>query len=236
MLELVSIIERISNTLEKDSFEKVIAVTSVLVSIILTIITICLTKHINKQNTELQKNLSNRDTLNQTREAIFKIYNAFLDGFYYVSQASGNIPEIFVSEQSFYKWALELENKNKEITFSYNKAKLIFNDEILIKNLKEGFNIFSALTNTVNFYISSGLAYKFYQNAWVQFSSTHSNVQNESYETLLLNQELAEEFKKLCSNQYTEDIQNKIDEYTTIVETDNFDTLFRKYTQLAIIK
>ena len=109
--------------MQENIFDIVITIISVFAPIVLTIINIRLTKHIDKQNTELQINLSNRDTHNQTREIFFMIYNAFLDGFYYVSQASGNIPEIFVSDQSFYRWALELENKNKEIAFSYNKAK-----------------------------------------------------------------------------------------------------------------
>lgn len=104
----------------------IITIISVFAPIVLTIINIRLTKQIDKQNTELQKKLSNRDTLIQTREIFFMIYNAFLDGFYYVSQDSGNIPKIFVSDQSFYRWALELESKNNEITFSYNKTKLIF--------------------------------------------------------------------------------------------------------------
>ena len=236
MQELVDSVNQIANNLQKDIFEITITLVSVLVPIILTIITIFLTKHIDKQNTELQINLSNRDTHNQTREIFFMIYNAFLDGFYYVSQASGNIPEIFVSDRSFYRWALELENKNKEIAFSYNKAKLVSKNELLLKNLKDGFNIFSDLTNTVNSYIGSGLAYKICQNAWIQFSKNHPNIQIGSYETLLLNQELAEEFKKYCSNEYTDAIQNKIEKYTMIVGTDDFDEMFRKYTQVSEIE
>lgn len=222
--------------MQENIFDIVITIISVFAPIVLTVINIRLTKHIDKQNTELQKNLSNRDMLNQTREIIFKIYNAFLDGFYYVSQASGNIPEIFVSDQSFFKWALELEDKNREITFSYNKAKLILKNELLLQNLKDGFNIFSDLTNSVTTYIGSGIAFKIYQNAWIQFSKNHPNIQIGSYETLLLNQELAEEFKKYCSNEYTDAIQNKIEKYAMIVGTDDFDEMFKEYTQVSMIK
>lgn len=222
--------------MQENIFDIVITIISVFAPIVLTVINIRLTKHIDKQNTELQKNLSNRDTLNQTREIFFMIYNAFLDGFYYVSQASGNIPEIFVSDQSFYRWALELENKNKEIAFSYNKAKLVSKDKIFPKKLKELFILFSDLTNTVNSYIGSGLAYKICQNAWIQFSKNHPNVQIGSYESLLLNQELAEEFKKYCSNEYTDAIQNKIEKYAVIVGTDDFDEMFKEYTQISEIE
>ena len=222
--------------MQENIFDIVITIISVFAPIVLTIINIRLTKHIDKQNTELQINLSNRDTHNQTREIFFMIYNAFLDGFYYVSQASGNIPEIFVSDQSFYRWASELENKNKEIAFSYNKAKLVSKDKIFQKKLKELFILFSDLTNTVNSYIGSGLAYKICQNAWIQFSKNHPNVQIGSYEYLLLNQELAEEFKKYCSNEYTDAIQNKIEKYAVIVGTDDFDEMFKEYTQISEIE
>ena len=49
----------------------IITIISVFAPIVLTIINIRLTKQIDKQNTELQKKLSNRDTLIQTREIFF---------------------------------------------------------------------------------------------------------------------------------------------------------------------
>ena len=206
------------------------------IPIILTIITIVTSISIDKRNIQLQKNLSNRDILNQTRETIFEIYNAYLDGFYYVSQASGNIPEIFVSDQSFYKWALELENKNKEIVFAYNKSKLIFCDEELIKKIKEGFEIFSDLTSNVKLYIGTGFAFNVCENAWHQFSKMHSNVSPGNYFALLTNQEFAEEFKKYCSNQYTDEIQKQIEKYKMIVGVDSFDEMFKKYTKLSVLE
>lgn len=113
---------------------------------------------------------------------------------------------------------------------------MVSKNELLLQNLKDGFDIFSELTNSVNSYIGSGLAYKICQNAWIQFFKNHPNIQIGSYESLLLNQELAEEFKKYCSNEYTDAIQNKIEKYAVIVGTDDFDEMFKEYTQVSEIE
>ena len=111
--------------------------------IILTVITILLSIKMHCDNKILQKNISRRDTINQTRECILDIYNAFFEAFHLAGIANQFVPNIFVSEESYYRWSLDVESKSKQVMYAYNKAKLLFDDEELITALKEGFHAFS---------------------------------------------------------------------------------------------
>ena len=57
------------------------SIAGIVAPIILTVITIYLSLRMDRQNKKLQKMLSDRDTINQTRECILNIYNSFYTGF-----------------------------------------------------------------------------------------------------------------------------------------------------------
>lgn len=53
---------------------------------------------------------------------------------------------------------------------------------------------------------------------------------------LLQDPSLAEEFKKMCDNSYTQDIQRKIEVYMDLVTDDEFDGRLKKYIQIRELK
>jgi hypothetical protein len=232
MEQIVQALNEIKNVIEGDRFTVVMSGILAVTPIILTIITIWLSVRMDKQSKKLQKELADRDQKNQTRSCVLDIYNTYLSAFHMTGQATGNISEIFVSDQSYYKWALEVEENSKNIMSAYNRAKLMLKDEDLINELKKGFEAFSILNGSVKSYIFSGLPTQTIQNAWNQFSVVHPQIQRGDYYALYIDRVLGEEFKALCNNSYTENIQQQIEVFIGIVGCDSFDEKFKYYVKI----
>ena len=98
---------------------------------------------------------------------------------------------------------------------------------------RNGFDAFSALNGAVKSYIFTGTPTRTIQNAWCAFCQSHPNIQPGNYYVLLQDSVLADEFRKLCSNTYTDGIQKNIEMYMTIVGNDDFDEKFKKYLQIS---
>ncbi len=234
MDDIIKSLNQIAEAIKTDEPSLWFSIIFAVVPIVLTVITIWLSIRMDKQNQKLQKAIADRDTINQTRQCILDIYNAYLDAFHLAGQADGNVPEIFVSDQSYYKWAMDVENKNKEIMYAYNRTKLMLDDPQLLETLKNGFDAFSALNGSVKSYIFTGTPTRTIQNAWCSFCQSHSNIQMGDYYALFQDSVLADEFRKLCSNKYTDSIQKNIEIYLSVIGCDNFDEKFKKYLQIKI--
>ena len=233
MDEIIKSLDKIADAINGDALTTCLSIIFAVVPSALTIITIVLSVRMDKQNQKLQKAIADRDTVNQTRQCILDIYNAYLDAFHLAGQASGNIPDIFVSDQSYYTWANDIDNKSKEIMYAYNRAKLMLNDLQLLETLKNGFDAFSALNGAVKSYIFTGTPTRTIQNAWCTFCQSHPNIQPGNYYALLQDSIMANEFRKLCSNTYTDGIQKNIEMYMAVVGNDDFDGKFKKYLQIS---
>ena len=233
MDEIIKSLDNIADAINGDALTMCLSIIFAVVPIVLTIITIVLSVRMDKQNKKLQKAIADRDTVNQTRQCVLDIYNAYLDAFHLTGQANGNVLDIFVSDQSYYTWANDVENKNREIMYAYNRAKLMLNDPQLIETLKNGFNAFSALNDSVKSYIFTGTPSRTIQNAWYTFSQSHPNIQIGNYYALAQDSVLGNEFRKLCSNTYTDGIQKNIEVYMAVVGSDDFDEKFKKYLQIS---
>ena len=233
MDEIIKSLDNIADAINGNALTTCLSIIFAVVPIVLTIITIVLSVRMDKQNQKLQKSISDRDTINQTRQCVLDIYNAYLDAFYLTGQADGNIADIFASDQSYYTWANDVDNRSKAVMCAYNRAKLMLNDPQLLETLKNGFDAFSALNGAVKSYIFTGTPTRTIQNAWCAFCQSHPNIQPGNYYVLLQDSVLADEFRKLCSNTYTDGIQKNIEMYMTIVGNDDFDGKFKKYLQIS---
>ena len=233
MDKVIQSLDKIADAINGNALTTCLSIIFAVVPIVLTIVTIVLSVRMDKQNQKLQQSIAERDATNQTRQCILDIYNAYLDAFHLAGQASENIPDIFVSDQSYYTWANDVDNKSKEVMYAYNRAKLMLNDPQLLETLKNGFDAFSALNGSVKGYIFTGTPTRTIQNAWGAFCQTHPNIQPGNYYVLLQDSVLADEFRKLCSNTYTDGIQKNIEMYMTIVGNDDFDGKFKKYLQIS---
>lgn len=233
MDEIIKSLDNIADAINGNALTICLSIIFAVVPIVLTIITIWLSVRMDKQNQKLQQSIADRDAINQTRQCILDIYNAYLDAFHLAGQADGNIADIFVSEQSYYMWANDVDNKSKEVMYAYNRAKLMLNDTQLLETLKNGFDAFSALNGSVKGYIFTGVPTRTIQNAWCAFCQTHPNIPFGNYYALLQDSVLADEFRKLCSNTYTDGIQKNIELYMAVVGNDDFDVKFKKYLQIS---
>ena len=233
MDKVIQSLDKIADAINGNALTMCLSIIFAVIPIVLTIITIVLSVRMDKQNQKLQKSIADRDTINQTRQCVLDIYNAYLDAFHLTGQASGNVADIFVSDQSYYMWANDIDNKSKEIMYAYNRAKLMLNDPQLLESLKNGFDVFSALNGAVKSYIFTGVPTRTIQNAWCTFSQSHPNIQSGNYYALLQDNVMASEFRKLCSNTYTAGIQKNIEMYMAVVGNDDFDEKFKKYLKIS---
>ena len=208
-----------------------VSATGIIVPIILTVISIVLSVRMDKNNKEMQKMLANRDMMNQTRQCVLDIYSAYFNGFHILTQANGNIAEIFVSDQSYYRWAQDIESAERSITQAYNQAKLLLEDQQLLSQLSDAQAAFYSLNNAVKSYIYTGIPSQTIINAWAQFTPQYS-VAMGNYIALFQNRALGEAFSRLCETTYTRDIQEKVKAYIDLVRSEQFDVPFKKYVQI----
>lgn len=230
MEELVNAVNRLADSIG-GTLPLWASVAGLVVPIILTVVTIILSVRMDRQNKQLQKTLSNRDTVNKTRQCVLDIYNSYLTALNLAAQSNGNVAEIFVSDQSYYRWAQDIEMADTNIMRMFNQAKLMIQDGELLKQIRNARDAFSQLTIAIKAYIYTGIPSQTVANAWAQFSPKYG-IQGGNYFALMQNRTLAETFTKLCETSYTRDIQSKIERYIEVVGCDAFDEPFKKYVQI----
>lgn len=232
MDEVVTALNNISASLSGYALPVWFKAFGIVVPILLTSITIFLSIRMDRRNKELQKQIHNRDAANQTREVVIDIYQSFFHAFSVVQQAGDNVAGVFVSGQSYYPWGVAVESAFKDVALAYNKTKLLFEeDKAFIGYIRKCWSSFSDINDAVNRYISSGIATQTVGAAWSTFSQKYA-IQPGNYFALYQDPVWGEEFKKLCDNSYTQDIQRKINAYKELTGRDAFDEGFRKYVRV----
>lgn len=203
---------------------------------LLTVISIVLSVRMHKDNEELQKQIHNRDVLNQTRETALNIYDAFIKGRHLLDEAGSNVAYVFTTTKSYYTWATKVENMQNEIIVYYNRAALIFSDdEDLIKYLNECRVVFCDVYNAINDYISSGVPEKLIREAF-RVVLNENLVNDISYIRLLDDPEKIKKFTEVCENSETKKIQELMEKYKELVTGETIDNLFKKYVKIDELK
>ena len=234
MEELVVAVNQIAEILKGNKITLLLSIIFALAPILLTILSIVLSVRMDKQNKKMQKDIANRDSINQTRQIVLNIYDAFFTGCQIAAQANGNVDEIFTSDQSYYKWALDVQNAYDAISRMYNQAKLLIQDDIFVKSLKNAYDLFASFNLSVSQYINTGFPAQTINNAWTHFSSQYGILYGNYY-AFMQNRVLHEEFRKMCKTSYTNDIQEKIEKYLDVVGNDSFDDKFKRYINIKEI-
>lgn len=229
MDEVVTALNNIAASLSDKELPLWLTAFGIIVPILLTGITIFLSIRMNRQNARLQKLIHNRDAVNQTRKLVIEIYQPFFNALIVVQQAGDNVAGVFVSDRSYYQWGMDVETATKDVSLAYNKATLLFEeDKEFIDYVKRCWMSFAEINSTVNWYIQSAIATQTVHAAWNGFCQKCA-VQPGDYFALFQNPIWGEEFKKLCDNAYTQDIQRKINIYKELINSKEFDEKFRKY-------
>lgn len=230
MEKLIDAINNLANALQSVT-PQWMSIVEIFAPITLTVISIVLSVCIHKQNKSFQKILANRDQENQTRQYIIDIYNTLFDGLAVLKQADGNVAYVLTSYSSCYNWALKVEEKNTSIIKSYNGAKLLIDDDELIKHIECAKTAFNEIYYTVNSYIFGGSALNVITDAWTTISR-NEKIQIGDYVKMLQNSDLSKQFVGLCESKDTQKIQEAISTYINIVEAKEFDEAFKKYVQI----
>ena len=240
MEELVQSVNNITEAL-KSGTPAWITIIAGLAPIFLTVITIivsiCMDKKnrelqelIHKQNTELQRLIHNRDVFNQSRHDILDIYNAFSESAKSI-QIYGTVETIFSNEQSAIFWNQEINNKKSEIIKACDKAKLLFGDQELMECLLKAQTAYQEICTCASRYIYNNTYMQVLQNARTGTASQFGPV---AYDIagLAINTAARECLIKLCENENTREIAQKIKAFIDLVNEDRFDKLFKKYLEI----
>lgn len=203
---------------------------------LLTVISIVLSVRMHKDNEELQKQIHNRDVLNQTRETALNIYDAFIKGRLLLDEAGSNVANVFTTTKSYYAWASKVENFHNEIIVYYNRAALIFSDdEDLIEYLNTCRVAFCEAYNMINEYVNSGVPEKLIKEAFRTI--LNENVVNDiSYIRFLDDPEKIKKFTEVCESSETKKIQELMEKYKELVTGVTIDNLFKKYVKIDELK
>lgn len=231
MEEIVQELQKISGILLQNRNPLWLTYLSSLGPLVLTGISVFIACRQHKQNQRLQKQIANRDFSNLLRQNVLEIYNAYFDGLRVVDQAIGNVADIFATPQSLQQWTYELQKAYERVSYSYNQAKLMFDDAQLLQALGTSFNKFNDLYIRVNQYYHSGLPAATMSSAWFSISPKYG-INGWDYLTLSQNLPAMEEFWKLCDNRHTQDIRNLMEAFKESMKDESFDTYFKKYIQM----
>lgn len=232
MDEIATALNNIAEVLSTGELPLWLTASGIIAPILLTGITIVLSMRMDRQNKKLQKQIHNRDVVNQTRQTILDVYHSFLNAHDVTQMPGPCVASVYVSDQSYYQWALAVEAASKELMFSFNTAKLLLKDDKeLIAYLKKCWLAFAEIDRAINKYNTSGAPAQTVSAAWESFGQKYG-IHSGDYSALLRNPMWGEEFKRFCDNAHTQEIQCKIGEYQSLVANDKFDDIFRKYIQI----
>lgn len=235
--QVVEVLIRIAEALENGFVPLWFAIIGIFAPIILTLLSIWLNRKTSRQNEELQKNLHNRDVKNQTLQSIIGIYNSFCDALNVVGFASNNIMVIFISQQFIYSWSESVSNSCMSIIRAFNQANIILDDSDMIDYLRKCKDIFVELNNNINQYKNNLVPFQMIQNAWDSIKQKYPQkyvnpLGINDYNLLYQNTADLEDFKKMCENGYTKEIQEKIKSFVDLITNEQFDNYFKKYVQI----
>lgn len=232
MDEVAFTLNRIADSLTDSGTPMWLTAIGILMPILLAAITIFMSVRTDRQNRELQKLIHNRDVANQTRQIIIEIYHAFFNAFVITQHEITNVAGVFTSEQLFLQWENTIDYTLKEVSFAYNKLKLLLpEDREIVEYTRKCWVAFTDINYAVSTYIRTGIAAQTIRAAWSTIQ-TKCIIQFGDYFTLYQNTMLAEEFTRLCENTYTRDIQRKLEVYSELIGKNEFDDLFKKYVQI----
>lgn len=240
MEELINSVNSIAEAL-KSGTPAWVTIIAGFAPIILTIITIILSyrmdirnrelqKMIHKQNTELQQLLHNRDALNQSRQDILSVYNAFSEALLTV-QSYGAVENVFSNEQITYTWCQELTTRKKEVLKAFDKAKLLLNDKELTDYLEKVREKYMDVYNCIARYTYNNLHTETLKSARMSIMPQYGNgVYDLTW--LAMNPTARDQIIKLCENVNTKEINEKIKQFSEMLSDDKFDYRFKKYIEI----
>lgn len=228
MDELVRAIDRIAE-IEKAKSPEYVSIIMAVVPILLTIITIIMSWRMDRQNRKLQEMIHNRDILNQYRQDLLSIYNTYLEAWINLLR-NGSVENIFSHEQLTYDWNHNINNMFIEVSKACDKAKLLLDDKELIDSLISVRDEYKEICTCVSRYIYNNTCRQVLVKA-LETVALHNKITVNDIINQAQNPVIHEQLLKHCENENTREISKKIENLSTKMSSDEFDSMFRKYLQ-----
>ena len=229
MQEVVDALDRIANNLQA-GVPAWVTIFGAIAPIILTIVTIALSIQMNRQNKKLQKEIHNRDVLNQSRKDVLAVYNAYCNSLLTL-QKYGPVESIFASDYGTMKWNEEILASHIEVINACNTANLLFEDRPLTDCLISLRDQFSAISADVSRYLFSGQHNTTRQEAITRVANQFG-VGVDYILSPNASPSMRDRLFKECENSFTREISDKIEKYSKLIDDEAFNALFKKYIKI----
>lgn len=226
------IVEQLINLNKKDCLD----IVGILLPIILTAVIIFQNRIYSHRTDVLEKQIHNRDQVNQHQGYILAIYNTyyvFCDTVF----TSGFDNNVKIGNVNLANtWVDNLITMRLSIGRNMDLAKLMFgkSNKELYYIIEERFKLSIKIIDKYIEYINSGKLYKVSENAWEMVIKSYPEIENYRYNYAMLarNKKAYDSFVKLCKSEELEEIQNLIQEHQEKHSYDNFDKYFEGYFSL----
>lgn len=223
--KIIEALNRITDAINSnESLTIIISIIAIVVPAVFTIITLFLTRKIDKNNKELQRQIHNRDVDNQTRQLFIDIYNSFSHATDIAARLK-NANELFAfnTNNEFYNdLCIAGQNMFASLNLFYLLNAKTDNDEKLLKPLSDYSDAYKELFDEVTKYLNSPLYNNNFNKAWSKVTTKYA-IQFFDYNSLKLNPEAKKEYIESFEDQYIETISKKAE--TVVSKFANKDTV-----------
>ena len=250
MEELIQKIDELINAINNNSVPLWLTIIGILVPIAISLLVwwqshqqnkknIALQKQITTSEEKLQKEICSKEIKVQMHGDILKIYDDFCLAQNTIGYAKDNVHTIFSNFNSNngisfpLQWINNVTAASNILCQSVNRAKLLLpsEDEELRTILESIWKKYKELKAKVDEYFYSGAAFTHANNAWL-IIGPRFNIMAGDYNTLMSNPIAYDAFLKLCINDTTKEINEKIAEILDLLTYDKFDVYFEKYLRM----
>lgn len=227
MENLVIAVNQLTEAVKATSSPRHVIFIMAVAPILLTLLSISVAYYQHSQNKKLQKEIHNRDNTNRYRNDLIEIYHIYHKALFFIPKKS--LYYILSNKKIAKMWTSDMSENFHDLTFQYDKANLIINDQILLTVLSETFNAYNDFYKSASRYINSSTFSISIENAWKNISSIYK-IEKNDYHSLHMNNAAREQFELMCKNEYTTELEEKIEKLIPMFSNDNFDKHFLKYT------
>lgn len=250
MEELIQKIDELINAINNNSVPLWLTIIGILVPIAISLLVwwqshqqnkknIALQQQIKTSEEKLQKEISSKEIKVQMHGDILMIYDDFCLAQNTIGYAEDNVHTIFSNFNSNngislpLQWINNVTSSTNMLCQSINKAKLLLpSEDTEIRTILESiWEKYKELRKKAYEYFYSGTAFTYSNNAW-NIVGPRFNIIAGDYNTLVSNPIAYDAFLKLCINDTTKEINEKIKEILDLLTYNKFDIFFEKYLRM----
>ncbi len=234
--KIIEALDKIADAIDSNEWVTIlISIIAIIAPLILTIISICLSIRMDKNNKDLQRQIHNRDVDNQTRQLFMDIYSSFSKATNTaINLKKANELLAFNTDNRFYN---DLCSAGQEMEYSFDKFKLLNdgtdNDKRLLGYLSDYIDAYSDLYNEITNYLQNPLYKQHIDDAWAK-AATHG-ILYPNFFSIMLNSNFKNEFIASFKDQYTDTISQKAEKVTSIFQQEELAQLFIEHIKIKKI-